>query len=56
MGWMQDQVRMESGCGGLNHEYEFQDLVKGLSNLGCACLICKGENYIHQTKHDGICE
>ena len=47
---------MESGCGGLNDEYGFQDLAKVVRKLECACILWKGENYIHQTKHDGICE
>ena len=55
MEWMQDQVHMESSWLGLNYEYGFQDLVKGVNNKECACLIWREDNYIHQTKHDGLC-
>ena len=44
------------GGGVPNHEYDLHDLDEGVRNLECACLIWKGENYIHQTKHDGLCD
>ena len=46
---------MELGWGGLNYEHDFQDLVELVNSLDCACLIWIEDNYIHQTKHDGIC-
>ena len=51
---MKYQVNMKSSLGGLNDEYDFQDIVEGVNNLECACLLWRDENYIHQTKHDGI--
>ena len=40
--------------GSVNNKYEFQDLVEGVKNLECDCILWRDENYIHQTKHDGI--
>ena len=53
---MQDQVCTESGCGGLNNEYNLQDLSEKVRNPECACLLWRGDNYINQTKHDELCE
>ena len=46
---------MESSRGGMNDEHDFQDLVEVVKNLDCACILWRDENYIHQTKNDGIC-
>ena len=44
MEWMQYQFHMESIWGGLNYEDDLQDILEGVSNLECACLLCGGEN------------
>ena len=43
---------MESSRGGLNDEYDYQDIVKGVNNLFCPCRLWIGKNYIHKKKHD----
>ena len=55
MEWIQDQVHMESSWGGLNYEYEFRDIVEEVKNLECDCILWVDDNYIHQTKHGGLC-
>ena len=46
---------MESNWGGLNYEPYYQGLVELVNIMECDCLLWRYENYIHQTKHDGLC-
>ena len=46
---------MESSWVGINYEEYFHDIIKIVKNLESDCIICREKNYIHQTKHDGIC-
>ena len=46
---------MESSWGGTNYEEYFQYIVEGVNNRECDCILWRENNYINQTKHDGIC-
>ena len=46
---------MESGWSGTNYEEYFQDIVEGINKLERYFILWIYENYIQQTKHDGIC-
>ena len=52
---IKDQFHMESGWSGPNYEEDFQDIVEVVNKLECYFIILIYENYIIQTKHDGIC-
>ena len=46
---------MESNLVDPNYEEYFQDIVDVVNNRECACILCRKDNYIHQTKNDCIC-
>ena len=37
------------------YKEDFQGLVEGLKIRECTCIVVIFDDYIHQTKHDGIC-
>ena len=55
MEWIEDQFHMESGWSGPNYEEDFQCIVEAVKKLECYFIIWIYENYIQQTKYDGIC-
>ena len=55
MDWIQDQFHMESGWSGPNYEEYFQDNIEEVKKLECYFIIWIYENYIQQTKYNGIC-
>ena len=61
MEWITYQFHMESGWYGPNYEEEFQDeedfqnIVELVKKLECYFIIWIYDNYIQQTKYDGIC-
>ena len=46
---------MEESTAGPNYEKDVQDIVEGLKNLECVFILKRYNNYIHQTKHGGLC-
>ena len=45
---------MESSWSSPNYKEYYQDIVEGLNKIECSFILWIYDNYIHQTKHDGI--
>ena len=54
MEWNKDEFHMESGWSGPNDEEDFQDIVEGVKKIKCYFILWIHDNYIQQTKNDGI--
>ena len=39
----------------MNYEAYFQDLVNGVNNRECDCLICIYDNYMNESRHYDLC-